>query len=83
MSATNVGLKICFIGPSGAGKTTLARRLSRETGIPHIPFDEIPWYSETSRLVLLREICVLPGTGRRPFRNSASRRPPNPQIAGG
>lgn len=43
MSATNEDLKICFIGPSGAGKTTLARRLSRETGIPHIPFDEIYW----------------------------------------
>ncbi|MHA7683094.1 AAA family ATPase [Cupriavidus sp. PET2-C1] len=43
MSATNRDLKICFIGPSGAGKTTLARRLSQETGIPHIPFDEIYW----------------------------------------
>ncbi|QOT79029.1 AAA family ATPase [Cupriavidus basilensis] len=43
MSAKNGNLKICFIGPSGAGKTTLARRLSRETGIPHIPFDEIYW----------------------------------------
>lgn len=36
-------LKICFIGQSGAGNTTFARRLPQETGIPHAPFDEIYW----------------------------------------
>lgn len=36
-------MKIRIIGGSGCGKTFLARRLSRELGIPHRDLDELQW----------------------------------------
>ncbi|MBR0210859.1 MAG: AAA family ATPase [Oscillospiraceae bacterium] len=36
-------MKIRIIGGPGSGKTTLARRLSREMGIPHYDLDELQW----------------------------------------
>lgn len=37
------GLRIVIIGTSGAGKTTLARRLSMQLRLPHIELDAINW----------------------------------------
>lgn len=36
-------MRIVVIGTSGAGKTTLARRLSAQLGLPHIELDAINW----------------------------------------
>lgn len=36
-------MKICIIGPSGAGKTTLAKQLAKELSLPAYAFDEIYW----------------------------------------
>ncbi len=36
-------MRIVITGTSGAGKTTLARKLSRRLGIPHIELDAINW----------------------------------------
>ncbi|WP_151963594.1 AAA family ATPase [Acinetobacter oleivorans] len=36
-------MKICIVGPSGAGKTTIAKNLAEELKIPIHAFDEIYW----------------------------------------
>ncbi|MCU7696756.1 AAA family ATPase [Acinetobacter sp. AYS6] len=36
-------MKICIVGPSGAGKTTIAKKLAKELKIPAHAFDEIYW----------------------------------------
>jgi len=36
-------MKIAIIGTCGSGKTTLAKRLSRELDIPHVELDAINW----------------------------------------
>jgi adenylate kinase family enzyme len=36
-------MRIMIVGPTGAGKTTLAREAARITGLPHIEFDELFW----------------------------------------
>lgn len=35
--------KIHIIGGPGSGKTTLAEKLSKETGIPHYDLDDLQW----------------------------------------
>lgn len=35
--------RIVIVGTTGSGKTTLARRLSEQTGIPHIELDALHW----------------------------------------
>jgi hypothetical protein len=35
--------RILVVGPSGAGKTTLAKRLSALSGIPHVELDALYW----------------------------------------
>src|SRR5262245_48170812 len=37
------GMRISVQGTSGAGKTTLARRLAQRLGVPHIEIDAINW----------------------------------------
>ncbi|SUC47177.1 topology modulation protein [Providencia stuartii] len=36
-------MKICIIGPSGAGKTTVATQLAKELSLPVYEFDAIYW----------------------------------------
>ncbi|WP_151768477.1 AAA family ATPase [Acinetobacter oleivorans] len=36
-------MKICIVGPSGAGKTTVAKKLAKELKIPAHAFDEVYW----------------------------------------
>ncbi|HEY8573822.1 AAA family ATPase [Phenylobacterium sp.] len=36
-------MRIMVVGTSGSGKTTMARRLSRALGVPHVELDAINW----------------------------------------
>ncbi len=36
-------MKICIVGPSGAGKTTLSHQLAKKLNISAYAFDEIYW----------------------------------------
>lgn len=36
-------MKICIVGPSGAGKTTIAKKLAKELKISAHAFDEVYW----------------------------------------
>ena len=45
-------MRIAVIGTSGAGKTTLSRRLSTRLGVPHIELDAINWQAGWRDLVL-------------------------------
>jgi adenylate kinase family enzyme len=38
-------MRIVVVGTSGAGKTTLARRIAAMSGLPHIELDAINWQS--------------------------------------
>lgn len=44
-------MRIAVIGTSGAGKTTLARRLATRLGVPHIELDAINWQADWRDLV--------------------------------
>src|SRR5258708_5612338 len=37
--------RISIVGPTGSGKTTLARQVSQKLGIAHIEFDALHWES--------------------------------------
>ncbi|MDC4606712.1 AAA family ATPase [Acinetobacter baumannii] len=37
-------MKICIVGPSGAGKTTLSKKLEKELNISAYTFDGIYWH---------------------------------------
>jgi adenylate kinase family enzyme len=39
-------MRIVVAGTSGAGKTTLARRIAAQLQLPHIELDAINWQSE-------------------------------------
>ena len=36
-------MKIVILGTTGSGKTTLARKISKELGIPHVELDALNW----------------------------------------
>ncbi len=38
-------MRIAVVGTSGAGKTTLARRIARQLAVPHLELDAINWQS--------------------------------------
>ncbi|UBF29358.1 ATP-binding cassette domain-containing protein [Kovacikia minuta CCNUW1] len=40
---TNLNQRIAIVGTSGAGKTTLARQISQQMGIPHVELDALHW----------------------------------------
>ncbi len=44
-------MKICIVGPSGAGKTTIANKLAQQLKISTHPFDEIYWNISGSEFV--------------------------------
>ena len=39
-------MKIHIVGGPGSGKSFLAKKLSRELGIPHYDLDDIQWVNE-------------------------------------
>src|SRR5215469_5596216 len=45
MAAGGGPVRIVVVGTSGAGKTTLARRIASHLGLPHIELDAINWQS--------------------------------------
>ncbi|WP_175774265.1 AAA family ATPase [Burkholderia anthina] len=36
-------MRVCIVGPSGAGKTTIAAELARRLNIPAYEFDNVYW----------------------------------------
>jgi len=44
-------MRIAVIGTSGAGKTTLARSIARQLGVPHIELDAINWQTGWQDLI--------------------------------
>ncbi|BAY82343.1 hypothetical protein NIES267_18220 [Calothrix parasitica NIES-267] len=43
MSNSSFPQRICVIGTSGAGKTTLALQVSQKLNIPHFELDSLFW----------------------------------------
>ena len=37
------GKRICVIGTSGSGKTTMAKQLAKHMGVPHVELDALHW----------------------------------------
>ena len=52
-------MKIVLLGNAGAGKSTMARRLIGDTGIPRLSLDEIAWSEGTERKPLERSLGEL------------------------
>ena len=43
MAAADLGARIAVVGNSGSGKTTVAARLARALGCPHVELDALYW----------------------------------------
>lgn len=52
-------MRIVLLGNAGAGKTTMAKRLIGDRGIPHLSLDEIAWDEGTKRKGLLESLKAL------------------------
>lgn len=52
-------MRIVLLGNAGAGKTTMARRLIGDSGIPHLSLDEIAWDEGTTRKPLAVSLAAL------------------------
>ena len=55
-------MKICIVGPSGAGKTTIAKKLADELKISTYGFDEIYWNISGTEFVKNSEETISSGT---------------------
>src|SRR3954467_2796580 len=51
--------RIIVYGNAGSGKTTRARRLSEELGVPRLPLDQIAWGAEAVRQPLADSLAAL------------------------
>jgi len=54
-------MKICIVGPSGAGKTTIANKLAEQLKISTHPFDEIYWNISGTEFVKNSEETISQG----------------------
>ncbi|MGT2548951.1 AAA family ATPase [Acinetobacter geminorum] len=55
-------MKICIVGPSGAGKTTITKKLADELKISTYEFDEIYWNISGTEFVKNSEETISRGT---------------------
>ncbi|ODL96765.1 AAA family ATPase [Acinetobacter pittii] len=55
-------MKICIVGPSGAGKTTITKKLADELKISTYGFDEIYWNISGTEFVKNSEETISSGT---------------------
>lgn len=51
--------RILILGNSGSGKTTMARALSTEHGLPHLDLDAIAWAAPGQRRALAESVAAL------------------------
>ena len=51
--------RILILGNSGSGKTTMARALQDEFGLPHLDLDAIAWAEPGERLPLAESVAAL------------------------
>lgn len=54
-------MKICIVGPSGAGKTTLSKKLAKELNISTYAFDEIYWNLNGTDFIKNSEEAIFQG----------------------
>lgn len=55
-------MKICIVGPSGAGKTTITKKLADELKISTYEFDEIYWNISGTEFIKNSEEAISSGT---------------------
>jgi adenylate kinase family enzyme len=53
--------RILIFGNSGSGKTTMARALARERGLPHLDLDSLAWAEAAVRRPLAESVALIEG----------------------